>query len=137
MKKYLLIIIIALIQPLHVKGEFRKKFDFLLCTHLTDSTQKYPEYIGGAKALRRFLFDHIIYPKAAKEKNIQGTVYVKFVVEDDGKLTDFQIVREPGGGLGDEAIRVLKLSPKWNPGTLNGLPVRVEYTLPVIFHINN
>jgi protein TonB len=92
-----------------------------------------PEYPGGEAAFAKFLQNHIRYPNLAKENGVQGRVFVQFVVERDGSLTDLQIVRNPGSGLGEEAVRVLKISPHWKPGSQNGKLVRVQYTVPVNF----
>lgn len=94
-----------------------------------------PEYPGGEAAFGKFLRDHIRYPEIAKENNVQGKVFLQFVVERDGSLTDMQIVRSPGSGLGEEAARVLKISPHWKPGIQNGKPVRVQFTVPVSFSL--
>jgi protein TonB len=96
-----------------------------------------PNFPGGEAAFGKFLQKNIKYPTIAKENNIQGRVYVNFVVERDGSLTDIKVVREPGSGLGDEAARVLKMSPKWTPGIQNGKPVRVSYTIPVNFSLGD
>jgi protein TonB len=96
-----------------------------------------PLYPGGEEALGRFLQKNIRYPSIAKENNIQGKVYIQFVVERDGSLTDIKVIREPGSGTGDEAVRVLKLSPHWKPGVQNGKPVRVQFTLPVNFSLGD
>jgi protein TonB len=96
-----------------------------------------PEYPGGETAFGKFLQKNIHYPSMAKENNIQGKVYVQFVVERDGSLTDIEIVRDPGSGLGDEAKRVLKMSPHWKAGIQNGKPVRVQYTVPVNFTLGD
>jgi protein TonB len=69
----------------------------------------------------------------AKESGIQGTVYVTFVVEKDGSITDVRVLRGIGGGCDEEAVRVVKNSPKWSPGKQRGKPVRVQYNLPVKF----
>jgi protein TonB len=92
-----------------------------------------PEYPGGEAAFGKFLQKNMRYPPIAKENNIQGKAYIQFIVERDGSLTDISVVREPGSGLGDEAVRVLKMSPHWKPGVQNGKPVRVQYTIPVNF----
>jgi protein TonB len=94
-----------------------------------------PLFPGGEAAFGKFLRDHIRYPAVAKENNVQGRVFVQFVVERDGSLTDMKILRDPGSGLGDEAVRVLKISPHWSPGIQNGKPVRVQYTVPVSFSL--
>jgi len=96
-----------------------------------------PEYPGGEAQFAKFLQKNIKYPAMAKENNIQGKVYITFVVERDGSLTDIKIVRDPGSGLGDEAERVLKISPHWKPGIQNGKPVRVQYTVPVNFSLGD
>ncbi|OCX50621.1 energy transducer TonB [Mucilaginibacter sp. PPCGB 2223] len=96
-----------------------------------------PEYPGGEAALGKFLQKNIRYPSIAKENNIQGKVYIQFVVERDGSLTDIKVIREPGSGTGDEAVRVLKMSPHWKPGVQNGKPVRVQFTLPVNFSLGD
>lgn len=94
-----------------------------------------PSFPGGEEAFRRFLIENVRYPKTAKDANVTGRVFIQFVVETDGSLTDLKILRDPGAGLGDEGLRVLKLSPKWNPGVQNGKPVRVQYTVPINFSL--
>ncbi len=70
-------------------------------------------------------------PAEASKNNISGKAYMQFMVEKDGSLSEFKIVKDAGFGIGDEIIRVLKLSPNWLPGTQEGKPVRVMYNLPV------
>jgi protein TonB len=94
-----------------------------------------PMFPGGEAAFGKFLRDHIRYPEMAKENNVQGRVFLQFVVERDGSLTDMKIIKDPGSGLGDEAARVLKTSPHWKPGIQNGRPVRVQFTIPVSFSL--
>jgi TonB family protein len=94
-----------------------------------------PEFPGGEAELAKFLQKTIRYPATAKQNRIQGKVYVQFVVEKDGSITDIKVIREPGSGTGDESVRVMKLSPKWIPGKLNGQPVRVQFTLPIEFSL--
>lgn len=92
-----------------------------------------PEYPGGYDELRHFLYKNLVYPDLAKTVNMQGTVYVSFVVEKDGSLTDIKIERGIGGGCDEEVIRVLKMMPRWSPGMQRTKPVRVLYSLPVVF----
>jgi protein TonB len=94
-----------------------------------------PEYPGGQKALFQFLADHLEYPDVARENNIQGTVVVSFIVEADGSITDIKILRGLGGGCNDEAMRVIGLMPKWNPGIQSGRKVRVNLALAVHFQL--
>jgi protein TonB len=95
--------------------------------------EKMPEFEGGEEKLREFLSKNIKYPSMAKENGISGTVYITFVVEGDGKITDVKSLRGLGGGLTEEAIRVVKMMPNWTSGRQNGKPVRVQFTLPVKF----
>jgi TonB family protein len=97
--------------------------------------EKPPEYEGGERAFSMLLRDNIRYPKLAKENNIQGRVFITFVVEKDGTLTDIKAARAPSADLAEESMRVLKLSSKWIPGLQYGRPVRVQYTVPINFSL--
>ena len=92
-----------------------------------------PEFPGGIDAMHRFFKDNIKYPQAALDNDIRGMVYVTFVVEEDGSISNPRLLRDIGGGCGNEAIRVVKMMPKWTPGKQGGKPVRVQYNLPVGF----
>ena len=96
-----------------------------------------PTYPGGMAAFYRFLGENIKYPKVAFDQKVQGSVILSFVIEKDGSVGDVKVVRKLGAGTDEEAIRVFKLSKKWNPGTQNGKPVRVKYSLPVKFKLPN
>ncbi len=84
-------------------------------------------------SLYAFLQRNIIYPTLAKKNKIQGRVFVTFVVDVDGSITNIKVLRDIGGGCGAEAVRVVKLMPKWIPGKQRGKPVRVQYNLPIQF----
>jgi len=92
-----------------------------------------PEFTGGQKELAKYVGTNLRYPAAARQNNIQGKVYVSFIVEKDGQLTDVRIRQGIGGGCDEEAVRVLRASPKWKPGTISGSPVRTYYVLPITF----
>ncbi|MEE4257530.1 MAG: TonB family protein [Bacteroidales bacterium] len=92
-----------------------------------------PEFKGGMAELYKYLGNNIKYPVMAKESGIQGKVYVTFVVERDGSITDVRVLRGIGGGCDEEAVRVVQGMPKWTPGKQRGKPVRVQYNLPVRF----
>ena len=94
-----------------------------------------PEFPGGLEALSHFIADNIKYPQLAKENNITGKVYVSFVVEKDGRVGQVKILRDIGGGCGNEAVRVVKSMPKWKPGKQRGKPVRTQFNLPVSFDL--
>ncbi len=101
------------------------------------TVQVAPEYPGGQKALAKYLGSQLRYPVLARENNIQGKVYIGFIVEKNGSLTDFKIIKGIGGGCDEEAIRVLKSSPPWKPGMVDGKPVRTSYTQPIIYQLAN
>ncbi len=90
-----------------------------------------PEFPGGAKALYAYLSDNLIYPEMAKETGISGKVYITFVVERDGSITDVQVLRGIGGGCDEEAVRVIRGMPKWTPGKQRNVPVRVQFILDI------
>lgn len=92
-----------------------------------------PSFPGGEAARIKFLSENIRYPQMARESGIQGTVYVTFVVERDGSVTDVRVLRGIGGGCDEEAVRVIKAMPKWNPGKQRGRPVRVQFNMPIRF----
>lgn len=96
-----------------------------------------PEFQGGQIALAKYLGSKLRYPRKARRQKIQGKVFVSFIVEKNGSLTDFKIVRGIGGGCDEEAIKVLKSSPPWKPGYANGRTVRTAYTLPITFQLAN
>ena len=94
-----------------------------------------PEYEGGIPALMNFLGTNMKYPVEAQKKKIEGRVIVSFVVEKDGSLSNFKVVRSIDPLLDAEALRVAKLQKKWKPGYEKGKPVRVQYTLPITFKL--
>jgi TonB family protein len=95
-----------------------------------------PTYPGGMNAFYKFLGAEIKYPKEAAEKKIEGKVFLRFIVEKDGSLGDVEVISGPGYGLDEEALRVIKASPKWNPGMVKNNPVRVQYNIPVGFSLS-
>ncbi|MDX1627957.1 MAG: energy transducer TonB [Fulvivirga sp.] len=88
---------------------------------------------GGMQAFMKYVGENIDYPDKAKRMGIQGKVFVEFVVDKDGSLTDFKVIKGIGGGCDEEAIRVLKNAPKWNPGKQRGIAVKVRMVMPVFF----
>lgn len=100
-----------------------------------DVAEVMPEFPGGMKALLGFLGKNITYPKESQEKGEQGRVVCRFVIAKDGTITDVEVVRGVSEALDNEAIRVIKAMPKWEPGMDKGKPVAVKYTLPVQFKL--
>jgi periplasmic protein TonB len=97
---------------------------------VVEQTAMFP---GGYQALNKYLRDNIKYPQQAKETGTQGKVFLTFVVEKDGSITDIKILRDIGSGCGEEAIRVVKSMPKWTPAKQRGKTVRQQFNLPVSF----
>ncbi len=98
--------------------------------------ERMPEFPGGTTALFAFLQQNVKYPQIAYENNIQGKVMVQFVVDKDGSITNVQVAKSGGDrSLDKEAVRVVKAMPKWRPGMQKGKPVRVQYTMPVNFRL--
>lgn len=95
-----------------------------------------PTFPGGLVSFGKFLSTNIHYPRVAREKNTQGRVIVSFVVEKDGSLAYVCAGRNIGDGCDEEAVRVVKLSPKWSPAMVDGKPVRIAYSMPISFTIS-
>ena len=100
-------------------------------------TEQMPEFPDGEKALMQFVADHIKYPEEAKKAGAYGRVFVGFVVEPDGSLSGFKVLRGIGYGCDEEAVRVVKSMPKWKPGMHRGEPVRVSYQIPIWFKLED
>lgn len=95
-----------------------------------------PEFQGGAEGFFKYLMNEMKYPKAAREKGIEGRVEVEFVVGKDGSLSDVRVIQGIGAGCDEEAARVLKNAPAFKPGTQNGQPVFVRMMVPIVFKLN-
>ena len=113
---------------------------FTLDNKVADSIYKVvevmPQFPGGRNKLMTYLGNNIKYPEAAKKAGVQGRVFVSFVVEADGSVTDARILRGIGSGCDEEALRVVNSMPKWSPGLYNEKPVRVQYNLPIKYALN-
>jgi len=99
------------------------------------AVEQNPEFPGGPAEMYKYLAKNIRYPGAASRANIQGRVFLQFVVNTDGSITDVEVVKGVGFGCDEEAVRVVKSMPKWKPGRQQGRAVRVKYTLPVNFQL--
>ena len=97
--------------------------------------EEMPTFPGGDQELLKFLYGNIKYPPIAKENDIQGLAVLSFVVNEDGTISNIEVLRDIGGGCGDEAARVVATMPKWNPGKQRGKSVKVAYKLPVRFKL--
>ena len=94
-----------------------------------------PQYPGGEKAMMEYVAKNVKYPQEAKDKDIAGRVFVGFVVEKDGSISNVKVLRGIGGGCDEEAVRVISSMPKWKPGIKDGKPVRVSYMMPLNFKL--
>jgi len=104
---------------------------------VVDSVDVQPEFPGGEQARVKFLIDNIVYPKHARDANIQGKVVVRFIVEPDGSITNIEVDKSVHELLDDEVVRLMKLMPNWKPGLVNGQPVRTRFRMPVRFKLED
>ncbi len=100
-----------------------------------DVVENAPNPPGGMEGWNKYLSNNLKYPTQARRMGIEGTVYVVFVVNTDGSIQDVEILRGIGGGCDEEALRVVKNAPKWEPGKQRGRPVRVRMRLPIRFKL--
>ena len=98
--------------------------------------EEMPEFPGGQAALMSFIAKSIKYPVVAQENGIQGRVTCSFVVNKDGSIVDAEVIRGIDPSLDKEALRVINTMPKWKPGKQRGKPVRVKFTVPINFRLN-
>ena len=97
--------------------------------------EEMPEFPGGMGECMKFLSKNINYPSISQENGVQGRVIVQFVVNTDGTIVEPVVMRGVDPYLDKEALRVIKMMPKWSPGKQRGKPVRVKYTVPVMFRL--
>ncbi|PJJ80299.1 M56 family metallopeptidase [Mucilaginibacter auburnensis] len=101
------------------------------------SVEQAPAFPGGLPALGKYLSENVKYPAQSREDGVQGKVFVTFVVEADGSLSDIRAVRGPSADLNAEGVRLISNSPKWDPGVQNGTKVRTQYTVPINFVLSD
>lgn len=131
MKKIGLIALVTLLAFSTSKSQTNAKEDNKIYSIV--AVKNRPQFPGGMAAFYKFLSANIKYPEQAKKENVKGHVFISFVIEKDGSVANIKVDKGLGAGTDEEAVRVLKLSPKWIPGTQNGEPVRVKYNLPIKF----
>ncbi len=98
--------------------------------------EKMPSFEGGDAALLGFIYKNVKYPAIARENGVEGVAVISFVIDEEGKVTDMEIIRNPGAGTGEEALRVVKMMPNWSPGEQRGNKVKVRYKLPINFQLD-
>jgi len=101
------------------------------------TVEEMPLFPGGQEALMNYVRTNLKYPEQAKTAKILGKVFVSFVVNAEGKVTDAKIIRGIGGGCDEEAQRITQSMPDWKPGRQNGKNVAVQFNLPILFKLDN
>jgi len=101
-----------------------------------DMPEVLPSYPGDMEEFWQYLIKNLRYPESAEDDSVEGCVIVRFVVEKDGRLTNYEVVQSPDGRLSSEALRVLKEMPRWQPAQQNGRKVRSRYAVPIVFQLN-
>ena len=105
-------------------------------TNVFTFVEQMPEFPGGNSAMYNFISKNMVYPSEAQENNEQGKVVVQFVVMNDGQVQDATVVRGVSPAIDKEALRIIKIMPRWQPGKQNGKPVNVRFVLPLTFSLN-
>ena len=101
-----------------------------------DIVEDQPEFPGGLSAFYKFVGKTMKYPKQARRMGIEGKVYVRFIIDENGSVTNVEAVKGIGAGCDEEAVKVLKSSPKFKPGKQRGRPVKVRMSLPIVFKLS-
>ncbi len=104
-------------------------------TSIYENPERLPEFVGGEKAMQKFIMSTIRYPEHAIMSDEQGKVWVEFVVEKDGSISNISIVESVSPSLDKESLRVVGLMPKWKPGTHHGEVVRTKMKVPIIYKL--
>lgn len=104
-------------------------------TYIYDVVEQMPQFPGGQEKMLEFIAKNLKYPAIANESCVQGRTIVRFVVTRKGKLQNFVVIRSLDPAFDNEALRVLKMMPRWIPGKQNGVNVNVYYTLPISFKL--
>lgn len=97
--------------------------------------EQMPVFPGGQAAMLKFIYQNQRYTDIALKEKIEGTVIVEFIVEKDGSLSNIKVLKDIGGGCGNEAVRIVKLMPKWEPARQRDIPVRCKMRIPVKFKL--
>ena len=131
---------IAVASAIHPNGIVRRAIEHVFGipedTTIYNNVEVMPSYPGDLTECYMFLARHMHYPEEAAEKGIEGRVLIRFVVEKDGRLTNFEVIETPDPLLSDEALRVLKQMPQWIPAKNKGKDVRCRYSMPIQFRLN-
>jgi protein TonB len=127
--------LMAFVLGFHVQAIAQNQVPASASNEVYSEVDEMPSYKNGFDDLASFLGQNMKYPKEAREKNIEGTVFTEFVVEKDGQISEVKVKQGIGSGCDEEAVRVVKAMPKWNPGVLQGKAVRTKMVLPLKFKL--
>ncbi len=105
--------------------------------YVYETIERAPEFPGGEQEFYDYISEEIKYPAKAKELGQEGSVYVQFIIEKDGSVTNVIVIRGVSTSIDEEAIRVISQMPKWTPGYQDGEPVRVQYVIPIHFYLGS
>ncbi len=119
------------------KSQEAAKGDATAKPEVFNYVEQMPAFPGGQQSMNDYLIKNIKYPKKAQEANIEGKVFVSFIVREDGKITDANVVRGIDPDLNAEALRVVKAMPNWTPGKQSGKNVAVRFNLPINFKLDD
>jgi len=136
MKVHLLLILISF-YSLSCVGQNKESHSIDSSKIIKEPPMINPQFPGGDNAMFKFLAKKTRYPAVAREQNIQGTIYLSFIVQEDGSITNIKVLKGLGGGLDEEAIRVIQLMPKWLPGIYDGKPRETTINFPFKFTLAN
>ena len=117
-------------------GPFLRPVDDTKSDIITDLFELHPEFPGGEIACMKFLLENVKYPRYARKHKIEGKVVLRFIIEKDGSISNVEILRSVASCLDKEAMRVVRLMPKWRPGIQNGIIVRAKCNMPIAFVLN-
>jgi TonB family protein len=126
------IVRVAYRMPLFLEIEASKNTDDEIYTIV----EQLPEFPGGPNAMLKYIASQIKYPQKARDNRIQGRVFVHFIIETDGSISNITVRRGIGHGCDEEAMRIVESMPRWNPGIQNDKPVRVSFNLPIRFSLD-
>ncbi len=116
-------------------GAFRSERIYSDTPKIFTKVEQMPEFPGGQDSLYKYIAHNIYYPPVAKDNKIEGTIYIKFVINADGSISDVTLLKGIGGGCDEEAIKVIKNMPNWIPGTQENKPVKVQFEIPLSFRL--
>jgi len=135
MRKVLFVLLVALLSTTTITAQKTVVSKNQSKENVFDVVEHMPEFPGGMDSLMVFLQRTVKYPKEAMDKGIQGRVLVKFIIEKDGQVSTPEVVKSVYAALDEEALRVVRCMPNWQPGRQKGKVVRVFFTLPITFRL--